>query len=31
MDRLLLMTCFVRTAETGSFSAAGRDLGLGQP
>jgi len=25
------MTCFVRTAETGSFSAAGRDLGLGQP
>lgn len=31
MDRLLLMTCFVRTAETGSFSTAGRDLGLGQP
>ncbi|MBL5928852.1 LysR family transcriptional regulator [Lelliottia amnigena] len=31
MDRLLLMTCFVRTAETGSFSAAGRGLGLGQP
>ncbi|AMG98025.1 LysR family transcriptional regulator [Serratia liquefaciens] len=31
MDRLLLMTCFVRTAETGSFSAAGRVLGLGQP
>ncbi|EKO3971864.1 LysR family transcriptional regulator [Vibrio fluvialis] len=31
MDRLLLMTCFVRTVETGSFSAAGRDLGLGQP
>ena len=31
MDRLLLMTCFVRAVETGSFSAAGRDLGLGQP
>lgn len=31
MDRLLLMTCFVRTAETGSFSSAGRVLGLGQP
>lgn len=31
MDRLLLMTCFVRTVETGSFSSAGRDLGLGQP
>ncbi len=31
MDRLLLMTCFVRTVETGSFSAAGRDLSLGQP
>lgn len=31
MDRLLLMTCFVRTVETGSFSAAGRYLGLGQP
>ncbi|MFW6767646.1 LysR family transcriptional regulator [Acinetobacter pittii] len=31
MDRLHLMTCFIRTAETGSFSAAGRDLGLGQP
>ncbi|ORC60544.1 LysR family transcriptional regulator [Pseudomonas floridensis] len=30
MDRLLLMTCFVRAVETGSFSAAGRDLGLGQ-
>jgi len=25
------MRCFIRTAETGSFSAAGRDLGLGQP
>lgn len=31
MDKLLLMRCFVRTVETGSFSAAGRDLGLGQP
>lgn len=31
MDKLLLMTCFVRTVERGSFSAAGRDLGLGQP
>lgn len=31
MDRLFLMTCFIRTVETGSFSAAGRDLGLGQP
>ena len=31
MDRFLLMTCFARTVETGSFSAAGRDLGLGQP
>jgi LysR family transcriptional regulator, regulator for bpeEF and oprC len=26
-----LMTCFARAVETGSFSAAGRDLGLGQP
>jgi LysR family transcriptional regulator for bpeEF and oprC len=31
MDRFLLMTCFKRTVETGSFSAAARDLGLGQP
>ena len=31
MDRFLLMTCFARTVETGSFTAAGRDLGLGQP
>lgn len=31
MDRFFLMTCFARTVETGSFSAAGRDLGLGQP
>jgi DNA-binding transcriptional LysR family regulator len=25
------MTCFARAVEIGSFSAAGRDLGLGQP
>jgi LysR family transcriptional regulator for bpeEF and oprC len=31
VDRFLLMTCFVRVVETGSFSAAARDLGLGQP
>ncbi|MCB6185143.1 LysR family transcriptional regulator [Leeia sp. TBRC 13508] len=31
MDRFLLMTCFARSVETGSFSAAGRDLGMGQP
>ncbi|NHF65958.1 LysR family transcriptional regulator [Xanthomonas hortorum] len=31
MDRFVLMTCFARAVETGSFSAAGRDLGLGQP
>ena len=31
MDRFLLMTCFARAVETGSFTAAGRDLGLGQP
>ncbi|TGQ64499.1 MAG: LysR family transcriptional regulator [Mesorhizobium sp.] len=31
MDRFLVMTCFARAVETGSFSAAGRDLGLGQP
>lgn len=31
MDRFLLMTCFKRTVETGSFSAAARDLGLAQP
>lgn len=31
MDRLLWMNCFARAVETGSFSAAGRDLGLGQP
>ncbi|SAL30604.1 LysR family transcriptional regulator [Caballeronia sordidicola] len=31
LDRFLLMTCFARAVETGSFSAAARDLGLGQP
>jgi LysR family transcriptional regulator, regulator for bpeEF and oprC len=31
LDRFLLMTCFTRAVETGSFSAAARDLGLGQP
>ena len=31
MDRFLLMTCFARSVEMGSFSAAARDLGLGQP
>ncbi len=31
MDRFLLMSCFARAVETGSFSAAARDLGLGQP
>jgi DNA-binding transcriptional LysR family regulator len=31
MDRFLLMTCFARAVETGSLSAAGRDLGLSQP
>lgn len=31
MDRFLAMRCFTRAVETGSFSAAGRDLGLGQP
>ncbi|MEP9368352.1 LysR family transcriptional regulator [Xanthobacter sp. VNH20] len=31
MDRFLLMQCFARTAEMGSFSAAARDLGLSQP
>jgi DNA-binding transcriptional LysR family regulator len=25
------MTCFVRAVETGSFSAVGRELGIGQP
>ncbi|OYU76685.1 MAG: transcriptional regulator [Alphaproteobacteria bacterium PA3] len=31
MDRLAAMAAFVRVVETGSFSAAARDLGLGQP
>lgn len=31
MDRFLLMTCFARTVELGSLSAAGRNLGLSQP
>ena len=31
MDRLLLMQCFVRAVETGSFSAVARELGTGQP
>jgi DNA-binding transcriptional LysR family regulator len=29
--KLLWMACFVRAVETGSFSAAARDLGIGQP
>lgn len=31
MDRFMLMQCFTRTVETGSFSAAARDLNLTQP
>lgn len=31
MDRFLLMTSFARAVETGSFSAAARDMGIGQP
>ena len=31
MDRLREMEIFVRVVETGSFSAAARDLKLGQP
>src|SRR5580698_4876184 len=31
MDRFQVMTTFVRVVETGSFSAAARDLGIGQP
>lgn len=31
MDRLTAMKTFLRVAETGSFSAAARDLGVGQP
>jgi len=30
-DRLLTLTLFVRVAHTGSFSRAGKDLGLSQP
>ena len=31
MDRLAAMQVFIRVAEAGSFSAAGRQLGVGQP
>jgi len=31
MDRLQAMTTFVRVVETGSFTAAARQLGVGQP
>src|ERR1700743_2266602 len=31
MSRLQAMTAFVRVVETGSFSAAARQLGVGQP
>ena len=31
MDRFQSLECFVRVVETGSFTAAARDLGLGQP
>lgn len=31
MDRFVLMQCFVRAVESGSFSAVARELGLGQP
>lgn len=31
MDRLQAMTAFVRVVETGSFSQAGRQIGVGQP
>lgn len=31
MDRLGTMETFVRVVETGSFSAAARDLKIGQP
>lgn len=31
MDRFVLMQCFVRAVETGSFSAVARELELGQP
>ena len=31
MDRFLLMHCFARAVETGSFTAVARELGIGQP
>jgi DNA-binding transcriptional LysR family regulator len=31
MDKLSAMSCFVRVVETGSFSAVGRELAIGQP
>ncbi|MDT8872001.1 LysR family transcriptional regulator [Komagataeibacter rhaeticus] len=31
MDRLQAMTVFVRVVETGSFTAAARQMGMGQP
>ena len=31
MDRFLLMHCYTRAVETGSFSAVARELGIGQP
>lgn len=31
MDRFLLMNCFARAVETGSFSAVAREMGVGQP
>jgi LysR family transcriptional regulator for bpeEF and oprC len=31
VDRLALMTSFVRAVETGSFSAVARELGTTQP
>ncbi|MFL6709605.1 MAG: LysR family transcriptional regulator [Massilia sp.] len=31
MNKLLWMQCFVRSVETGSFSAVARELGIGQP
>ncbi len=31
MDRLLWMQCYARAVETGSFSAVGRELAIGQP
>lgn len=31
MNKLTAMECFVRAVETGSFSAVGRELGIGQP